>query len=764
MLAIFLLTTVAFGQELSRNLTAGQNGYHKGELETIGQTVEGLWSLDKAPTTGWSPEVPRTNRAELDVPLVPIALADTESRMLILNTAAQYGLQMADDIVETLEPMLFSKGVMLHDSDVGSLLSTFSNLLPQAKQMSRVALAAVSATSLLSERFQLTREQITSGLQQIDVYNTPLSTNCPLPVQSDPECPWFSRHYRTADGSCNNQANLLWGRSLTPFVRFLPPDYSDGVSKPRISRGRTPLPSARHLSNALIQHQDRPHPRASVMLMQWGQFLDHDMTHSAVTTGFNGAKLRCCGVSPALQHPACFPILIPHDDVFYSHYNVSCMEFARSSPSPHHGCGLGPQEQINEITSYLDASNVYGSTKSDAAYLRAFKGGRLRETSFKFKKSILPPGTVKELEECRHIDPHNTACFTAGDARVNELPSLTAMHTVWLRQHNRLANHLALYNPHWDDEKVYQESRRIVGAMTQHITYNEFLPVVLGELVMKVYGLTLKPRGHYTKYDPTVNAGVANAFATAAFRFGHSLVPGRFLRYSKDTAPSRALRNEFFNPGSMLQDGSMDKLLLGLLNQKAQQVDEYITGELCNHLFQRHHHMFGMDLFAVNIQRGRDHGIPSYTAWRRYCSLKSVHSFSDLRGLMEDYVIRRLEEMYETVDDIDLYIAGLAEKPVIGGLVGPTFACIIAQQFQNFKIGDRFWYENGGFESSFTSEQLQELRKTSFARILCDNLDEIVTIQLRPMEQWNIRWNPRVLCSSSNLPNLNLDKWIESPG
>ncbi|XP_076365683.1 chorion peroxidase-like isoform X2 [Tachypleus tridentatus] len=733
MLAIFLLTTVALSKELSRNLTAVQNGYHKEGLETIGQTVEGLWSLDKAPASGWSPEVPRTNRAELDVPLVPIALADTESRMLILNTAAKYGLQMANDIVETLEPMLFSKGVMLHDSDVGSLLSVFSSLHPRAKQMSRVALAAVSATSLLSERFQLTREQITAGLQQIDVHHTPLSTNCPLPVQPNPECPWFSRHYRTADGSCNNQVNLLWGRSLTPFVRFLPPDYSDGVSKPRISRSRTSLPSARLLSNALIQHHDRPHSRASVMLMQWGQFLDHDMTHSAVTTGFNGSKLRCCGVSPTFQHPSCFPIVIPHDDIFYSRYNVSCMEFARSSPSPHHGCGLG----------------------------------RLRETSFKFKKSILPQGTVKELEECRHIDPLNTACFTAGDARVNELPSLTAMHTIWLRQHNRLANHLTLYNLHWDDEKVYQESRRIVGAMMQHITYNEFLPVVLGELVMKVYGLTLKSRGYYTEYDYTVNAGVSNAFATAAFRFGHSLVPGRFLRYSMDhnsVTSATTLRNEFFNPGSMLQDGSMDKLLLGLLNQKAQQVDEYITEELCNHLFQRHHHMYGMDLFAVNIQRGRDHGIPSYTDWRRYCSLMPVYSFSDLQGLMEDNVIRRLEEMYETVDDIDLYIAGLAEKPVIGGLVGPTFACIIAQQFQNSRIGDRFWYENGGFESSFSSEQLQELRKTSFARILCDNMDEIMTIQRRPMEQWHVRWNPRVLCNSSSLPNLNLNKWIESPG
>lgn len=96
-----------------------------------------------------------------------------------------------------------------------------------------------------------------------------------------------------------------------------------------------------------------------------------------------------------------------------------------------------------------------------------------------------------------------------------------------------------------------------------------------------------------------------------------------------------------------------------------------------------------MDLPAVNIQRGRDHGIPSYTDWRRPCGLTPVENWRELEKLFSFDTVQRFRSVYSDVEDIDLFSGGLAEKPVRGGIVGPTFACIIAQQFLNLRKGDR---------------------------------------------------------------------------
>ncbi len=126
-----------------------------------------------------------------------------------------------------------------------------------------------------------------------------------------------------------------------------------------------------------------------------------------------------------------------------------------------------------------------------------------------------------------------------------------------------------------------------------------------------------------------------------------------------------------------------------------------------------------MDLAALNIQRGRDHGVASYNVWREQCGLRRFDSFPEMTSVMAARTASALERVYDHVDDVDLFSGGLAERPVVSGLVGPTFACIIGQQFLNLRKGDRFWYENPGV---FTLDQLHEIRKTSLARTICDNL------------------------------------------
>lgn len=168
-----------------------------------------------------------------------------------------------------------------------------------------------------------------------------------------------------------------------------------------------------------------------------------------------------------------------------------------------------------------------------------------------------------------------------------------------------------------------------------------------------------------------------------------------------------------------------------------------------------------MDLAAVNIQRGRDHGIPGYTAWREPCGLSPIRTWVDLEPLMNFETIQRFRSIYDHVDDIDLYPGGLAERPIRGGVVGPTFGCIIAQQFANLRKGDRFWYENGGFENSFTPAQLQQIRRVTFGQVLCQVLPEIESVQpfvfLSPD---NFR-NSRFPCDSPEMESLDLRAWEE---
>lgn len=225
---------------------------------------------------------------------------------------------------------------------------------------------------------------------------------------------------------------------------------------------------------------------------------------------------RCCGSTEL--HPACLTIRVPSDDPWLAPLNVRCLEFLRSAPAQRRDCVLSWREQINQATTYLDASTVYASNPRSSDSNRLFRDGLL----------LFGRGPPRE-DVCLRGALANH-CIRPGDQRSGEQPGLLAMHTVWVGEHNRVATELGNLNPHWSDEKLYQEARRIVGALIQHITYREFLPLVLGREVCRLFELKLVRDGHYHGYNPKVNPTVANAFGAAAFRFGHSLVQGSLMR------------------------------------------------------------------------------------------------------------------------------------------------------------------------------------------------------------------------------------------
>ncbi|XP_061399863.1 uncharacterized protein LOC133335570 [Musca vetustissima] len=556
-----------------------------------------------------------------------------------------------------------------------------------------------------------------------------------------------SERYRTHDGTCNNKRRPRWGAAQMPFSRFLPPEYGDGVDSVRKSVNGGPLSSSRFVSLLVHGARDGEAP-LTLMLAQWGQLLDHDLTSTAQPRSINGSVPSCCGSKDF--HPSCFPIKVPLDDPWLSSLKVRCLEFLRSAPAQRRDCVLSWREQTNQATSYIDASPIYSNSVKSSDNARVFRNGLLIFGRGNPNDDVCQRGAIA------------TSCIRAGDGRSGEQPGLLALHHVWVGEHNHIAMRLSEMNLHWSDEKIYQETRRIIGAMFQHITYREFLPIILGREVVKLFDLELLNSGYYEGYDHKTNPGVANAFAAAAFRFGHSLVQNSYMRCDRfhNVLSNNVSLHEEFQRGDIGSVGSLHRLIRGMANQRALQRDEFITPELTNHLFQTPGFPFGLDLAAINIQRGRDHGIPPYTHWRVPCGLSPINTWEEFANVVGPESARRISHAYQNVHDIDLFVGGIAERPVVGGLVGPTFACIIAQQFSNSRKGDRFWYENGGFESSFTPAQLHSIRRVTLASVLCRSVGG-GTFQPHIFLPPNIPQNERLPCGVGPLAEFDLEPWLE---
>ena len=611
--------------------------------------------------------------------------------------------------------------------------------------------------------FGLNTENVHFDLRTIDPSETIISEICPT-FLTNVRCEVSK--YRTLSGMCNNLNNPSWGSARSAMVRFLTPVYEDGISEPRsFSVTGNKLPNARYISNFIHSDESAIDAGITVMLATWGQIVVHDINFGAPTFDEKGEAIRCCNKPSKEWHPACYIFDVPSNDTFYTLFNRTCLNFVRLSPSLRPHCPLGPREPMNIVSGYLDGSSVYGSTSQESLELREKKKGLLKSHPLYHKlglKDLLPLQTKRPDFLCqRHNRPKNVFCFKGGDTRTNQQLPLTLVHTLLMREHNRIAGLIYDMLPELDDETIFEETRRIVTAEIQVITYREFLPIILGEKLMSEYGLNLLESGYYSGYDPKINSEPRVAFQAAAFRFGHSIIPDVIKRYDKNgnKLSSYRMAHLLRQPFELLKPGIIDTFILGLITQEANRMDPAITTELTNHLFEQPGNGFGADLAAINVMRGRELGVPPYNAFREYCNLPRLNSFNELIGIMNNDTVRKLAQVYESVDDIDLWTGGTSEFPMPSAVVGPTFGCLIAEQFASLRKGDRFWFENKGWPSSFSPQQLEEIRKSSLARIICDNSDVIPSVQLFPMLPHDDETNPKTPCSK--IPSMNLKHFFE---
>ncbi|KAI5748595.1 hypothetical protein M8J76_000496 [Diaphorina citri] len=618
----------------------------------------------------------------------------------------------------------------------------------------------------LAKQYDLSYEEVEKGLPLIDTSKTLIREICPAYL-SNVECK--PGKYRRYDGLCTNLKHPTWGAVNTPFQRLIGPLFSDGLTSPRISNKGGNLPLARVVSSTMHPDENKHEHAATVMLVAWGQFMDHDFTLTATPLDpvNKNEPEECCNRPPHLKNPYCMEIPIPEDDAFYKKYGVRCQDFVRGLPGVRPGCRLGSRNPFNTLTGVIDANTVYGVKESFARSLRTGHGGLLRMNPHFQEyglKDLLPYKTDIPDEGCTRSN-NTQLCFDAGEIRVNEQLVLCVMHTLWAREHNRVAIELAKVNPHWDDETLFQEARRIIIAEIQHITYNEFVPTLLGKEVMNKFGLTLQKEGYWDGYDDSVNPNIIDAFSAAAFRIGHTFLPTHIERWSKahKFIAAKKLSDLIRRPYDLYRPGLFDEYLMGLANQVSQAMDDSITKEVTNALFKKVGSHFGLDLVSFNIQRGRDFGLPGYMEFRKFCGLPDAHNFEELHGAMANYTIGKYSSIYTGPGDVDLWSGGVSEKPLPGSLAGPVFSCIIATQFSYARRGDRFWYELPNQPSSFTPAQLQEIRKARLARVMCDNTDLVDTIQLWPIVLPDHELNPRVPCRSGIIPSIDFSKWAEFP-
>jgi peroxidase len=650
--------------------------------------------------------------------------------------------------------------------------------------------AALRLLQIVDE-FEAEGISLRSGNDGFDSHNSvDVEDICPWTGSRRPRCGALESRWRTVDGSCNNLEAPLWGMASTPQQRILEPaSYSQPGSRPRVASSGGPLPSARLVSTTAFTSGDSPNTRKiSTLFMQMGQFIDHDLTHSPATAPPDSCCLNNrfgqAWLYPSRRqmdgHPECFPIEIPRDDPFWSRQGRTCMTFSRTDPSPPipKCSSQAGRQPTNAISHWLDASNVYGSTSKETTEVRDTQDrlGFLKTSRSRshLGRDLLPQCAREvsaDIEACGEIceEDKSRKCTFAGDFRVNEQPGLTTMHTLWVREHNRIASRLSQLNTHWDMERVFQETRRIVVAVWQNIVYNEWLPIVLGQQYMDSFNLfPLKPGQGYTEdYDSSIDPRINAEFSGAAFRFGHSMVPGMMevMNTNGSRVEQMRLKNVFNDPSRLQERGFADGVLLGQSLGKAPAWDPQFSEDLLNHLFETDREG-GLDLASLNIQRGRDLGLGGYNEYRAICAsgkYRHVQSFEDFDrdGYLSAEAIRKLQSLYDDVADIDLFVGGMLEASHQEALLGPTFLCIIGDQFLRLKSADRFWFENGNdIKSRFSLGQLDSLRSSSMARIMCDNSD---MKQVQPFAFWRAfsPVNDRIDCQDIDIPQVNLDLWVE---
>ncbi|CRK97792.1 CLUMA_CG011171, isoform A [Clunio marinus] len=507
--------------------------------------------------------------------------------------------------------------------------------------------------------------------------------------------------YRSINGYGNNLKNPYWGSSGVSFGRFAPKAYDDGIHSIRKSVTGRELPSPRKLVTDVLLKAEKANPPSrtpNMLLNLIFLYLTHDMAFQAPVEGINGENIRCCSkdnknvLSSDFLNSACLPISVPHDDPFYMTKNVRCLNMIRAqqSTTPY---TLQSGEILNKATSFIDHSAIYGTEESDTNKIRTFSNGKLRIPSNK----VLP------------TDKNGN--YVGSSLRLAVAPIGAVWPALFARNHNYLAEGLAGVNPQWDDERIFQEARRTNIAIFQSGIFTGL-------------GIIFKKRNDETYYNEAVNPSISLEFS-GSYRLGHFyLQDNMWLVDVNDPQKIEKILHSDALGRIDLFENNFDETIRGVLLQPLN--FNQFSDEIINKYVKNEDGM-GLDLLSIDIQRGRDHGHPTFLDARRKCGFNAdFKSFDDLIAIFPQKNVDLLKAIYDDVDDIDLHVGAFLETFSLFTtvLVGETYGCIIGEQYRRTMGGDAYFYKHKTSPYPFTEAQINAIESFSFHHVICKNTNE----------------------------------------
>ncbi|MDP6900301.1 MAG: peroxidase family protein [Candidatus Thalassarchaeaceae archaeon] len=511
-------------------------------------------------------------------------------------------------------------------------------------------------------------------------------------------------NYYSTNGTGVNPTAPNWGATETLLGRLAPATHDAGAEW----MGLSDLPNPREISNTVCAQPGVIDDEMGLSDFNWlwGQFITHEIDFTLTQNGRVGFT----------GDPEHADIDIAEDDPVMGAPGGSKMLVFRSlyvNQTDDNGTVIG-REHPNSITTWIDGSTVYGSSQARSDWLRTFEDGRLKVSEW--AEGDLLPIAEPEDDTAPAMSFAGFSAderFVAGDARANEHIALMTLHVLFMREHNRLAEEIKERNPDWTDEEIYQRARKLVAAQIQVITYEEFLPSL---------GINLAP---FEEFNASVDPTVTSAFATVAFRMGHSQIGDTFLRAheNRTSAGHMSLFDGFWTTAPVTQEGGISPLIRGMAMSTQPANDVYYGEDLRNHLFG-HPGAGGMDLCAIDIQRGRDHGVADYGTMREALGLEPITNYSQITSNSDISTSLSVAYGDDAPGHIDPLIGMLAEDHIPNSVLGETMDALITDQFVRLRDGDPFYYEN---DAELTEVKI-ELKTTHLADIILRNT-EIESIQ-----------------------------------